>query len=211
MSLSTTLTKSLLTVAICGILAGCGGAPTPLSTVFIGDSITLKWDLAALVPGTINSGVGAQTCEDMHERFQRDVLAYHPVIVFILSGTNDIRYNLSADQTPLFAMVQEAESAGAKVIVGELPPNTGWPIYTDNYPEIGQALYEQWNAGVNDGADQYGYSVADYYDPMVLANGQQNSRLFESDGTHPNAAGYAVMWSALQPVLDLVATHLNGP
>jgi hypothetical protein len=73
------LIKTLIAGAACAILYGCGGdGLAPLPTAFIGDSITEKWLVAPLVPGTINAAIGGETCEQMHARFQRDVLASAP-------------------------------------------------------------------------------------------------------------------------------------
>jgi GDSL-like Lipase/Acylhydrolase family len=214
MEISAEMKRTILAAAVALALSACGGgsgdpagvptstsSSTPPPTVFIGDSITAYWtSLDTYFPGAVNEGIGGQTCEQMQKRFAADVLAKNPAVVVILCGANDIRYNLSDDQSPLFAMVQAAQSAGAKVVVGELLPNTGWPEQVDNYPEIGQALYVIWNKAIVDGKDQYGYIVADYYDAMLL-DGKQNASLFKSDGTHPNAAGYAVMAKVLDKVM----------
>ena len=208
------MARNIIAAAVALSLAACGGAsqsvPTSAPgvqsaprgpTVFIGDSITAYWaTLDESFPDAVNAGIGGQTCEQMRARFQADVLAQHPSTVVILCGANDIRYNLSDDQSALFAMVQAAESTGAQVVVGELLPNTGWPETVDNYPQDGQALYVDWNKAIKAGAASYGYTVADYYDAMVLPSGAQNPALFQPDGTHPNAAGYAVMVTVLQAV-----------
>jgi lysophospholipase L1-like esterase len=201
-----------ISTAVCLALAACGsdGSETPAAdsaptsyadVVFIGDSITAYWTtLDAYFPGAVNAGIGGETCQQMAARFPQDVMSYHPKVVVILCGTNDIRYNLSDNQQYLIDMVETAEAGNAKVIVGELPPNTGWAMQNDNYPQIGQAEYLAWNKAVIAGAKSYSYAVADYYDAMLL-NGSQNASLFKSDGTHPNAAGYAVMARVLQPLL----------
>jgi lysophospholipase L1-like esterase len=46
-----------------------------------------------------------------------------------------------------------------------------------------------------------GYVVADYYSAVLNSDGSSNQSLFISDHIHPNADGYAVMWSVLRPVL----------
>lgn len=174
-------------------------ATQPGPVVFIGDSITAYWPLQNYFPGVIDAGIGGQVCNQMLARFQTDVLDQYPSVVVIECGTNDIRYYNWSDLSPLFDMVEQAEASGAKVVVAELPPNTGWGTGS---PLIGHALYEKWNSEIKTGASQYGYVVADYYDAMVLSDGQQNATLFQSDGTHPNTAGYDVMASVLRPVLS---------
>jgi lysophospholipase L1-like esterase len=60
---------------------------------------------------------------------------------------------------------------------------------------------EGFNAQLKQLAPANGYAVADYYVAMVNPDGSPNENLFLSDHIHPNADGYAVMWSVLRPVL----------
>jgi lysophospholipase L1-like esterase len=218
------------------LLSACGGgdqnsepsptAPPAATTtprsdyallVLIGDSITYLWndpawvtDAADLIsshyPNVIDAGVGGQTTKQMWERFDTDVLAYHPGIIEIDGGTNDVALLNSSDTQYLFDMIDAAQTSGALVIVGTLPPDTYHIDYT-----IDQATHAAWNAAIRAGARVYGYRIADYYSAMLLPDGQQNPALFYSDGTHPINAGYAVMWDVLEPQLRLVAPATTIP
>lgn len=153
------------------------------------------------------------------------MLAYKPALAVIDCGTNDIYFTSSTDLSPLFEMVAEAQAAGARVIVGTLPPNA-YTLLCHPNPSQGvnnpatsaeqEALHAQWNSEIRAGAEVYGYTVADYYPAMLLENGAQNPALFLPDGVHPVAAGYAVMWDVLEPVLEGehesgVARRRSGP
>jgi lysophospholipase L1-like esterase len=167
---------------------------------FIGDSITWKWPTDAYFPGSSNEGIGGETSCQMQARFAHDVLALHPRVVVILAGTNDIRYYAETSTRCVDEMVEAAQAHGARVIVGELPANTGWSPGTPN--SYGQALYGIWNAEIIAGAAEYRYTVVDYFD--ATGGAHQDKALFEADGTHPNAAGYAVLSATLRPILDKV-------
>jgi lysophospholipase L1-like esterase len=205
------------------LLAGCGGSspapvtapslpavttapasvPSPVSSdypiVLMGDSITQNWKLIYGLPDPtiIDEGIHGNTTVQMHDRFQADVLALHPRVVVILGGTNDISINEGDDRysypSAIFEMVEEAEAAGVKVIVGTVPP----ALFDKAKQQI-----PVWNAVIRNSAKAYGYTVVDYHATFVNADGTQNLSLFNTDGTHPNAAGYKLMWPLLEAALE---------
>jgi alpha-L-fucosidase len=196
---------------------------------FMGDSITFYWDdptwapeddlLSSHLPLFIDAGINGQTSVQMLARFGTDILDQHPGTIVIDAGTNDVDYldlNLYANTNPqavssldpdsmksLFAMVEMAVASGADVIVGTLPPQDFAGV-----TQIQQQLHAQWNEGIRAGARTYGYTVVEYYDAMVNADGTQNAGLFALDRVHPNGAGYAVMWAVLAPLLN-GSTHAH--
>jgi lysophospholipase L1-like esterase len=200
----------LIAAAVAAVLAGCGGgggtsadtsqpASLPQGTVvMIGDSITYNWKAWNVLPDTaiIDKGVPGNTTAMMEARFAADVLALHPAVVVILGGTNDISIGdydgYTVYPTHIFNMVQAAEAAGARVIVGTVPP--GKEDTTHAIPAF--------NKAIRDGASSYGYTVADYYPALLSPDGSENLSLFNPDGIHPNQAGYAVMWPVLAGVLQ---------
>lgn len=208
--------KILCTLAlVCLALTGCGGqtstaaptesapapasVPTPGPVVFIGDSITFAWELPA---SYVNSGIPGETSSDMLARFQSDVLDLHPSVVSILAGTNDLRYSAAPTVDSILKMATEASAAGACVILSTIPPNTNLAIT----PSItSQAQMDQviaiFNERITYFATLNGYQLADYHAVMVNEDGTENAALFIYDGVHPTAAGYAAMWSVVQPLI----------
>lgn len=204
---------------LCSILTACGGTQTqtqstiepdtfatnaiqPISpVVFIGDSITAGWIIKDYLPNAINAGIPGQTSVQMLARFQADVLDKHPSTVVILAGTNDIRLLDSPNASYIQRMATMATEVGIRVILCEIPPisNTLDSSYTDPAEENKAAI--NFNSEVILTGLDYGYTVADYYDSLILPDGTQNKSLF-LDGIHPNAAGYDVMWKVLKPLLN---------
>lgn len=218
--------RTLWLLAIC--LVGCGGggssiptpvavtapipppplAPSPTPVVFIGDSITIQWDtLCGHFTDCVNAGVRSQTSAQMLARFQTDVLAHKPGVVAIMGGTNDMFLETSPAIDNITTMAEEASASGALVIIELVPPTPRWPMAYKGL--TGEAAIAQWNADLRVMARAYGYGVADYYDAMLMPDGSQNTALFISDFTHPNQAGYSVMWRILQPLMtaDGVVTN----
>lgn len=192
------------------LLVGCGGggggggtepgpAPTPAPVqappqvvVFIGDSITAGWQLP--VTGAVNAGIGGNSTSQMLTRFETDVLSKKPTVVVILGGTNDLpgweeHPELDyANPINITTMADKALAAGARVIVGTIPP-------TDS-PARPDPLIRLYNQRIKEGAPVHGYTVVDYY--AALSPFDPADYL---DGLHPNAAGYAKMAGALAAVL----------
>ena len=215
--------RHVLGATLAMLLCACGGSeqsnttittqpvmPPPVLSgpiVFMGDSITAAWtDLQTLAPGSINSGIPGNRSTDMDARFQTDALDYHPDLIVILAGTNDVCNAVNPTTAALFDMVQKAEASGAAVIVGTIPPLGDWSHCggAGFDAATGNAELAQWNTDIRTGAGTYGYRVADYYRVLVNPDGTQNTSLFKSDFIHPDEAGYAVMDPVLKPLLNIV-------
>lgn len=181
--------------------------------VFIGDSITDKWDLADAFPGRpyVNRGIGAQVTAQMLVRFEQDVVALHPAAVVILGGTNDLTGFLQVE-TPesivanISAMADIADAHGIRVVLCSLLPVND---YTENarhvVSERPPASLRKINAALGELARQRGYTYADYAGPLTDARGLLGAD-YTGDGLHPNAAGYSVM----RPVATAAIGHALG-
>jgi lysophospholipase L1-like esterase len=213
------ITAILLTTTLA---SGCGGgsqmaqerqitpsaspefrAPTaPISNVaaFMGDSITLLWDLAAYDSSpTINLGISGQTTIQMLARFDA-VISAAPGVVVILGGINDFDLLGPAvtNIDSIKAMAGQAQAAGIRVILCSVMPQA------KAFPGAGASLtladIEAFNQQLIELARTNGYLYADYYDQFVTTDGQVDTSLL-IDGLHPNAAGYAKMWAVIAPLL----------
>lgn len=168
--------------------------------VFLGDSITDGWNLAAAFPGRpyVNRGIGAQVTAQMLLRFAADVIALRPAAVVILAGTNDVTGFLQVE-TPrsivdnIAAMARLAEAHGIRVVlcailpVNDYTPNAGH-VVRERPPETLRAI----NTALRALAARRGYAYADYDAAMRDGRGLMTAA-YTGDGLHPNAAGYARM------------------
>jgi lysophospholipase L1-like esterase len=169
----------------------------PGRVVFMGDSITDLWGLAAAFPGKpyVNRGISGQTTPQMLVRFYPDVIELKPAAVLILAGTNDIARNTGPQtaemiQRNFMAMVELAQAHGIKVILCSiLPVSDHGRNQTASHPP---ADILKLNAWIRAYAAKINAVYADYYTP--LADGQGLLKQGTSDdGLHPNAAGYELM------------------
>ncbi len=72
----------------------------PENIVFLGDSITEYYDLDKFFPNNkiVNSGVGGNLSHNILDDMYNRVYKYNPSKVFLLIGTNDIRYKKTNKQ-----------------------------------------------------------------------------------------------------------------
>ncbi|MDE0878102.1 MAG: GDSL-type esterase/lipase family protein [Sphingomonas bacterium] len=168
--------------------------------VFLGDSITDRWDLARSFPGQpyVNRGIGAQVTAQMLVRFEQDVVALQPRVVVIFGGTNDVSGFLQVE-TPatmvanIAAMATIAEANGIRVVLATLlPVNSDRPDRSYLARERPSATLVAINTAIRTLAREHGYALADYAPALTDTRRQLKSSLTE-DGLHPNARGYALM------------------
>ncbi|HSW45416.1 MAG TPA: GDSL-type esterase/lipase family protein [Phycisphaerae bacterium] len=177
-----------------------------VGTVFMGDSITELWELAAyFVPPAgiiVNRGISGDTAEVMVRRFPADVIQLRPRNVVILAGTNDVARMQGAGvpddeivrsvTASLGSMMDAARAAGINTLVCSiLPTNGDNKAHADKkrvLPRINEILMKL--------CDEKGCVYVDYWSRMTDADGDL-PRDFARDGLHPHYAGYEVMAEVL--------------
>ncbi len=170
------------------MLLGCINKPTigrgfHEHVVFIGDSITARWDLHDFFDKDfINKGIEGQTAEQITARFQSDVIDLKPDSVVILAGTNDVLADgdLTLAHDSITQMVKLASANGIRPIVCTIPPIED---HLDTVLVFNSALK-------NDPLLQVS---CDYYRALTDANGIPIRGVLNDDGIHPSTFGYVRM------------------
>lgn len=168
--------------------------------VFIGDSITDRWDLHRYFPGKsyINRGVGGQVTAQIVLRFHQDVIALQPRAVVILAGINDLTDVLQREtndgiEANWQAMAEMATAHRIKVVFGSIMP-------VNNYTDNARTMLEDRDPARIVALDTWlrafcarsGCRYADYYSAMIDGRGLLQAGLTQ-DGIHPIDAGYIRM------------------
>jgi lysophospholipase L1-like esterase len=178
--------------------------------VFIGDSITDRWDLGKSFPGRpyVNRGIGSQVTSQMVLRFHQDVIALHPSVVVILAGVNDVQGFLQKEtpegiESNYEAMADMADRHGIRPVFGSiLPVNNYAPGATDVVTERHPDELRRINVWLRAFCKSRHYGYADYYAALVDDRGLMRRDLTE-DGVHPLDAGYALMAPIAAAAIDL--------
>jgi lysophospholipase L1-like esterase len=196
---------------------GPAQGPAPRTFVALGDSLT-AWAFApgswyvhrsAAWPSVLstmdpaltllhNAGVPGNTTAQMVARFRADVLAYHPDLLIVLGGTNDVGKHWSGSVTVsnLRTIVRRAKAAGIDVVVMTIPPNNLL------CPSELRAL-RNTNAALVSMAEAEGVPVVDIYATLVGSGGRLPRTYAAVDGLH-------LTESAEKAIAERVLTEL-GP
>jgi lysophospholipase L1-like esterase len=199
--------------------------------VFIGDSVTALFASTGFGqpewsqhPNWTNKGIVGQNSNQILARFQTDVIDLKPAVVVILAGTNDVYpdWNLGPSEVPavflnyidspanIEQMVQMAQSAGIKVVLGTIPPwncldQTKCALATTADPSLSRyQRIDVWNAWLRVYASQNQIAVADYWLALVAQNGEQYPNSLTVDGVHPSAAGFTAMTPEVEGAIERV-------
>ncbi|MDI7776300.1 GDSL-type esterase/lipase family protein [Asticcacaulis sp. EMRT-3] len=175
-------------------------APDEQRVVFLGDSITDRWNLAKFFPGKpyVNRGIGGQVTTQMLVRFHADVVALHPAAVVILAGINDVQgvFQVETEQqieTNYEAMAELAQAHGIKPIFTEIMPVNN---YTPNAATVLQDRHPDELARINAWLAAYCAAHHDQlidYGPVLRDDKGLMRADYTSDGIHPTDQAYAVM------------------
>jgi len=180
--------------------------------VFMGDSITEGWinaDPAFFARHDfVDRGISGQSSPQMVARFYQDVVALHPRVVHIMTGTNDIggaTGPITEDEYVGYvrAMIDIARANGIAVVLASMPPMSRLlprPDF-DVRPKV-----RSMNRRLEQLATDYGVPFVDYYAPLADKTGAFDPH-YANDGVHPTRAGYAVMEPlALQAITKALTT-----
>jgi acyl-CoA thioesterase I len=141
----------------------------------------------------VNASISGDTTAGGLARLPRLLNQHRPAIVIIELGGNDGLRGVSPAEAKhnLHAMIAQAKSAGAKVLLLgiRLPPN-----YGIRYTERFQRLYRELAA-----------ETGVPFVPFLLEGVATDTALMQADGIHPNAAAQGRVldnvWERLQPLL----------
>jgi lysophospholipase L1-like esterase len=149
----------------------------------------------------INSGIGGDTSGGLLSRFYPGVVQYHPDVVLIMGGTNDLWWDLDIKMilANIFAMTCQAEHHDIVPLVG-LPvpiivekaceqefaaPESGYDRCAEKLAALAKTLARA--------AQQNDIACLDFYHPFCDKSGKAIGKYFLDDGLHPNEAGHRLM------------------
>jgi lysophospholipase L1-like esterase len=176
--------------------------PPQHGVLFVGSSSIKNWapTLATDFPHipVIDRGFGGSQLADSTRFADRIIVPYHPDVVVLYAGDNDINEGRSSDQVvddfrQFVARVRKDLPHAAIVYITIKPSTSRWKLW----PQMRAA-----NEGISAFAKtQKDVRVVDVATRMLDANGQPRVELLLDDGLHMRPAGYAIWIDALKPVL----------
>ncbi len=174
--------------------------PPPSNAVlFVGSSTIRLWPhLQEDFPETtvLQRGFGGASFPDVLHYMDRIVIPYHPRKIVLYCGDNDLGNGRSPGQVirdfrEFVTRVRAALPDTPVVFLAIKPSPLRWPIVNS---------MRAVNARVRAMADEDPLiEYVDVFTPMLGRDGQPRNDLYEEDGLHVNAAGYALWKDILQP------------
>lgn len=202
-------------------------APRPVVIVALGDSTTAGtpgWEssleaaprgkgnaesqyafwLMKVRPGwyVMNHGINGERSDQIHARFERDVVAARPAVVVIIAGVNDVYQGRSAESVikVLQAMYDRARAAGIRVVAGTIVPfNTASQDQNARMHAVNDWIRGAPGRDSNVTVADTRAAAADPKNPDLL--------LSSPDQLHPSVDGYRRMAEAIQPAIEAALKH----
>ena len=169
--------------------------------VFVGSSSIKNWtDVAADFPSVpvLNRGFGGSTLADVVYYADRIVLPYHPRLVVLYAGDNDLAEGGTPERVlhDYRAFVARLRSAwpGARLVFVSIKPSPSRRAYIDRMRETNQRIRADI---ARDSLQAY----VDVFTHMLDATGQPRPELFGADSLHMTRAGYLLWRALLAPVV----------
>jgi lysophospholipase L1-like esterase len=152
------------------------------------------------VPGAVSADLVAQV-----ERAR----AWRPQLAVVVIGANDLTHLVPPERAAaaLRGAVRTLRAGGAQVVLAPAPDLSIVPHVPPFLREIVRAGSALMRSAQTRAVRAEGGLVADA-DGATSAAFAADSRLFSADRFHPSSAGYAVIASALAPVVEDVARRI---
>ena len=176
--------------------------PPQHGVLFVGSSSIKNWapTLASDFPHipVIDRGFGGSQLADSTRFADRIIVPYHPAVIVLYAGDNDINEGRTADQViedfkQFVARVRRDLPHAAIVYITIKPSTSRWKLW----PQMHAA-----NDGIAAWAKtQTGVRMVDVASRMLDARDEPRPELLLDDGLHMRPAGYAIWIDALKPVL----------
>jgi lysophospholipase L1-like esterase len=187
---------------IAALVAGdAAHLPSQHAVLFVGSSSIRLWTtLAEDFPGvpTINRGFGGSRIADSTFYADRIVVPYHPNLIVVYAGDNDVDEGHTAAQVidDFKAFVTRARRDLPHVAIA----------YLSIKPSVARAAKWPQMRAANEGISHWArtqkdVTFVDVAAKMLDADGKPRPELLQEDGLHMRPAGYAIWIDALKPVL----------
>jgi lysophospholipase L1-like esterase len=133
----------------------------------------------------VNLGRSGDTSETMAERFERDVLPFHPKFLLIMGGTNSLRGGTPAEKVieDLAAVRTKCQARGIRPIFLTLPPINPEAIKKVFNEETASNWRQEFDT-VNNFIRQQRYYID--LDPHLADAGRELPDYYAIDGLHPD-------------------------
>ena len=176
--------------------------PPKGNVLFVGSSSIRVWpDLKVDFPNidVLQRGFGGSTLDEVDHYASRIVLPYCPRLIVLYAGDNDLAEGRTPEQIladfKTFVGLVRNPMPKTRIIFVSIKPSTARVALLGKMREA-NALVRQYIAS------DPSLTYVDVFTPMLDSTGVPRGELFQSDGLHMNAQGYAIWRGLLQPLVS---------
>jgi len=179
--------------------------PPKGNVLFVGSSSIRVWpDLKVDFPNidVLQRGFGGSTLDEVDHYVPRIALPYCPRLIVLYAGDNDLAEGRTPEQIladfKTFVGLVRNPMPKTRIIFVSIKPSTARVALLGKMREA-NALVRQYIAS------DPSLTYVDVFTPMLDSTGVPRGELFQSDGLHMNAQGYAIWRVLLQPLVSAPA------
>ncbi|MBO5716368.1 MAG: hypothetical protein J6S23_08280 [Clostridia bacterium] len=167
-----------------------------IDVAFIGDSLTDGYDVTKYYSEykVSNRGIGGETTHGLLARLDISVYQLKPKVIVMLIGANNFK-TMFEDYEDLIIGIK-TNLPETKLVICSLTSMGG-----EHWGKNNQ-LAAFNNVKIKAYADKHGCPYVDLYTPLLNMETNEIYEHYTTDGGHLTADGYAVLTSAIKPVLD---------
>ncbi len=185
---------------------------SPPKLIFLGDSITARWDFKMVKNGELlkykpaNFGVGGDWIQNVLWRLENGVMdKVKPQAIVLLIGTNNVSHKFSVKEITegikeIVAVIKKKTPDTKIIIMGIFP--RGKSIHNNHFYENIKKINKNI-AKMTDGKNIF---YLDIGKKLVEPDGTITKEMMK-DGLHIGSKGYEIWAKALQPVLDKILSE----
>lgn len=175
--------------------------PAPGQILFLGSSSIRRWDLESSFPGldALNRGFGGSQLSDVIHYADRVVSPYHPRMIVVYAGDNDISAGKSPERVcrdfqTLCERISE-HSPDARILYLAIKPSLARKHLWNEIQQANELINR-----VCASSDRLEF--IDVAAPMLDPLGEMQPSLYVDDGLHLSDAGYNLWARTLTPALS---------
>lgn len=168
--------------------------------LFLGDSITDWYPIEEIFGGMpiVRSGIAGYETKDILSRMDDMVYRYNPTKVFILIGTNDLKYKdsepskVAKDIEKIIENIKKNRKNTEIYVQSIYPVHTGmWAVEDRTNEKI-----KETNKSLKEYCEDNDIEFINMFDELTDGNGDLDEK-YTKDGLHPNDLCYARMSQVL--------------
>ncbi len=189
----------------------------PVDILFIGDSITERWEVYPYFykfGNIVNRGIGGEATSALRKRIEFDAINLKPKVCVFAEGVNNLAelWRIEHDGKEISQEMEEKVLSEYKdditYILKRLKENGIVPIIGSVLPigvkDCRNQLILRENEFLKELCKRENVSFIDYYSAVVSNDGITMQDLTFGDDLHPHVMGYNKMVELLMPVLETI-------